>query len=573
MNKIKYFILSSILFILGISSVNANTIKEIDINVYIDKNGEADITEVWDMYLDQGTEIYKPMNLDGRKLTNFNVKDESGTKYTNISWDVDKSLKQKKYKNGINYVGSGIELCWGMGSYGNHEYTINYKISDFITNYTDAQATLFKLVNDSMNPSPKKVKVEISSYYDFPDDLDVWGYGYKGYAYVSDGKIYMESESNISYSEYMVLLAKFPLNTFDTTRTENKTFNELHEGAEENTFSYDYGEEHSDSNIINIIVGLIFTILPLLSYFSFLVLVIYMVITGSPTIGNYDYGVKGKKISKEESGFYRDIPCDKDIFKAYFITRIYGLEKKSTDFLGTVLLKWLKEKQINIISYEKDKLVGSKTEYKIDFTKDYIGSNELEKKLYEMFRSASLDNYLEKKEFEKWCSKNYNKILGWFDKIVVDERKKFIELGLLEEVEQVKLKIFKKKVYKIDDRLRNEAVKLVGLKNFLKEFTLISEREAIEVTLYEEYLMYAQIFGIADKVAKQFKKLYPEVIEKYPEYDYNSFMIINSISVSGISRATSARSSAQSYSSGGGGFSSGGGGGGSFGGGSGGGCR
>ena len=81
--------------------------------------------------------------------------------------------------------------------------------------------------------------------------------------------------------------------------------------------------------------------------------------------------------------------------------------------------------------------------------------------------------------------------------------------------------------------------------------------------------MFAYLFGIADKVAKQFKNLYPEIIQEMEtaNIDYNTLVFVNNISTSSVHAATSARSAAESYSSGGGGFSSGGGGGGSFGGG------
>ena len=81
--------------------------------------------------------------------------------------------------------------------------------------------------------------------------------------------------------------------------------------------------------------------------------------------------------------------------------------------------------------------------------------------------------------------------------------------------------------------------------------------------------MFAYIFGIADKVAKQFKNLYPEIASEMQNnnLDYNTFLFINTLSTRSVAAASSARSAAESYSSGGGGFSSGGGGGGSFGGG------
>ena len=76
------------------------------------------------------------------------------------------------------------------------------------------------------------------------------------------------------------------------------------------------------------------------------------------------------------------------------------------------------------------------------------------------------------------------------------------------------------------------------------------------------------LFNICtNKVAKQFKKLYPEIIENNQYgYSYNDFIFINTFSYGSINSAETSKSRAESYSSGGGGFSSGGGGGGSFGG-------
>lgn len=571
MKKVKYFLMMSIMFVLGINRVSANTLKSLDINVYIGENGSANITEVWNMNVNKGTEVYKPMyNLGDRTLSNFKVRDEKGTTYTTVNWDINASLSQKKNKSGINYTSQGKELCWGMGSYGDHIYTINYDLSDVITTYNDAQATLWKLVNDSMDPAPNKVRIVISSYYSFPDTLDVWGYGYKGYAYVKDGKIYMESEDGISRDEYMVLLAKFPLETFSTNSQEDKTFDELHNQAEEGTFEHDYDDGNVISNIIFALIPIIINIF----VFGTIFFAIFYRKKDGLIYQDYNFGTAGRSINKKEVGYYRDIPCNKDIFRAYWVAKMYGITKKDTDFFGAVLLKWLKEKQIKIITKEENKLFGgTKQEYSIDLTKEFVGTNELERELYSMLTIASKDNYLENKEFEKWCSNNYTKVFKWFDDVIKNEREKLISEGKITVTEKVKFKVFKTNDYLVDASMKEEAKRLQGLKNYLNDFSIINKREAAEVVMFEEYLIYAQIFGIAKKVADQFKKLYPQFIESNPDFNYNSFLILDSISTSGISKASSARSAAQAYSSGGGGFSSGGGGGGSFGGGSGGGCR
>ena len=181
-----------------------------------------------------------------------------------------------------------------------------------------------------------------------------------------------------------------------------------------------------------------------------------------------------------------------------------------------------------------------------------------------MMNAASKDGILESKEFEKWCKINYKKILNWFNKVIDEETMNFVSEGLITE----EVKAFGIKTYLVNDNMRDLALQMAGLKKFLNEFSNIKERESIEVALWEEYLMYAQIFGIAKKVAKEFKELYPDIIT---DEVYDDFIFIHTISYSGVSAATTARDRAQSYSSGGGGFSSGGGGGGSFGGGGGGG--
>ena len=100
----------------------------------------------------------------------------------------------------------------------------------------------------------------------------------------------------------------------------------------------------------------------------------------------------------------------------------------------------------------------------------------------------------------------------------------------------------------------------------------MNEKQPLEVHLWDEYLMFAYVFGMADQVAKKFKDLYPEITQLMEQnnFDYTTMVFVNNISSSSVHAATSARAAAQSYSSGGGGFSSGGGGGGSFGGGGGG---
>ena len=190
---------------------------------------------------------------------------------------------------------------------------------------------------------------------------------------------------------------------------------------------------------------------------------------------------------------------------------------------------------------------------------------EQEKEIFKMLYEASKDGILESKEFEKWCNVSYSQILiKWFDNILDKQRDILVNEGLIIAEEKTSFKIFTSTIYTATPELKKEAIELAGLKKYLKEYTLIKDREAIEVVIFEEYLIYAQIMGIAKEVAKEFKDIYPEIIEQSNFSSYDNIIFINMCASRGISHA-------ESYFSGGGGFSSGGGGGGSFGGGGGGG--
>ncbi len=563
MKKIWNSILLIIVSFLFIDVVKAETIQSINMDIYVDSNGDAHVTETWKTTATEKTEYYHAFyNIGNSEITDLTVKDET-TEYSLVNWNVDASLEDKAYKYGYNYTNNGVELCFGKSSYGNHTYTLTYTIQSFVSRVEDADIIYWNLL-DSISPSPSSVNIVIYADQPFSDDLDVWGYGnYGGLAYVYDGKIYLSSDGKLGNDEYMVALVKFPLNSFNTTNNLNQNFEYYHDMAE--TGANHYKETKSIGDILIIIINLLF-------YGVIFLITIFSIVKGASKGGiisgsiTLDYGEQGNKLPKEVNMF-RDLPCNKDIYRAYWVAYNYGLMKRKTDFLGTILLKWLKEGKVRV----ENKTVGTifkKEATTIVFSQENCQfDNSLESDLYDYMFEASKDGILESKEFEKWCQNHYSRILNWFDNVLNYENKRLEEEGKLVKQEKTTLKIFKFTTYQVNPSMKEEAIQMKGLKLFFNEFENMKDKSAIEVMLWEEYLMYAQIFGVADKVAKQFKQLYPDVVT---DYSYDSVIWINDFSYSGISSATTARSRAESYSSGGGGFSSGGGGGGSFGGGGGG---
>ena len=554
-NKLKLLILLSMIF-LGINNVKAESISSITMNIYIDSNGDAHVMETWDANPTEKTEYYHAYHEIGNsKIENFVVADETSN-YTLIDWNPKASFSDKAYKYGYNYTNNGVELCFGKSSYDKHTYVLYYTITSFVSQVDDADIVYWNLL-DSISPAPSNVNITIFSDTPFSDNLDVWGYGYNGYAYVYDGKVYMSTDGNLNSDEYMVTLIKFPKGTFNTTNILDHDFNYYYEMAEK-------GATHHEENNYSVTIIIIFTAF----FWVFIIMFIGAVIKTIPQNGQkYKLSISPDDRKMKDVPNFRDIPCGKDIFKAYYISYNYGLMKKQTDLLGAVLLKWLKEKRISINKEEKSGLFSKeKTSIILNNNIDFV--NDYEKEIYDMLYEASKDGILESREFEKWSKNNYEKIFNWFNNVLDCQAEKLIENGNLIKIDKKSL-FFKYSEYEPNSLFREDIKQVKGLRKFLIDFTNIKNREAIEVMLYDEYLMFASIFGIAAKVAKQFKELYPDYIQNY-DFDYDDITFINTFSSTGVDAASLARSRAEAYTSGGGGFSSSGGGGGSFGGGGGG---
>ena len=551
--KILFFaLLAYTLFTLG-KTVSANSINRISMDIFVDSNGNANVTETWNCYSNQSTEIYHPYyTLGNSEITNLSVSMNSTQFETLSSWDTSGSFDEKAYKAGINRVSNGVELCWGISEYGTNTYRVNYTITNFVSNLTDSQMIYWTFIPYDFSDRIGQVFINISSDLYFPSSIDVWGYGNEGgTAYVDNGTITMTSEGSLNRNEYMTILVKLPSGTFNTKNDLNQNFE----------YYYNLAEEGVNRN--GTVESTVISILP---FIIFIIIMVFAIVTsklGSSQEQRLNFENNGNKLPKtKDIPYFRDIPCNKDLFQSFFIGYQFKIVKKRTDLLGSVILKWVRDKKVTL---KKDE--GKSSKMSIILNEELISSleDEDEQKLYKMFFEASKDGILEDSEFTKWCNTNYSKILGWFDTIIDKEKDKLVKDGLLLEKPKT---LFKSAKYTVTPELRQQALNIAGLKKYLNDYTLISEREAPDVVLFEDYLILAQMFGIADKVAENFKKLYPDLITETNFYSYDNINFVHIYAVHAMTSAHSAHYAAASrYSGGGGGFSVGGGGGGSFGGG------
>lgn len=556
---IKILVLEMMLFLLVVlkSTVEANSIDSINMDIYIDSSGNANVTETWKCNTNKGTECYHPYyNLGNSEITNLTVSDTEKNYVTTSLWDTTDVFEGKKYKCGINYINDGIEICWGISQYGKNTYKVKYIITNFVSNLTDSQMVYWTLIPHKFSDTIKEAKIKIYSDNAFEDTIPVWGYGnYGGHCYVNNGAIYMQSNGKLASDEYMTLLAKFPKGMFNSNNNLNNSFEYYFQKAQDGAKGY---QERKQSEKVSKFMALFMFIALIGGALVIKVIKIYFANTSKEH--GFSYGKEGKVISKEIT-YYRKIPCRGDIFSIYYIAYHYGLTKNKSNILGAILLKWIKNGTIKIENREKKDSLRRDYVIKLEKKENEGLDSPSESRLYEIIYSASENGILENREFKKWCKKNHNELFNWFYNFLKKQRDQFVEKGY---IKRKNIKKWKTK-YTATKFIKNDAVRIAGLKKYLLEYTLIEERQPIEVKIFEDYLIFAQVLGIAKRVSKEFKTLYPELIEKTNFIDYDILDYISDSSSDGFNgaqREKTARDIASDYSSGGGGSGSFGGGGG-----------
>lgn len=501
------FIFTILLLYMFIGKAYATSIDDINIDVYIDENGDAYVTETWKTSLDEGTECYRTFSkLGNSEILDFQVSDESERKYQIISdWNTNGSFDYKSYKCGIKETSNGVELCWGISQYGNKIYTLKYKINKLVTQYTDCQGIYFNFLKLNQDVNEVVIKIHCNNNLSV-ENSKIWSYGYKGTINFENGDIVLDSKGKLSKSQYMVGLIKFENNIFSTNNKSDLSFEDVKKSAK------------SD---IRILVNVILTIISILlnPFTIFIIVILISIIKGANKKTIVEKSVSAEEplnILQEDRRlpaddkveYYREIPCDKDLEVTYWVCYQYYVSADSVlkkGIVGAIFLKWFKEGKIAINKNQNKKIEFKDNNYSIDLSKIEYGENEVENSLIAILKSAAGKNeILEPNELKNWCKYNYENMKNWFDNILNYTERKLLGQGLITKGYSDGIA-----VRNVSPKLKEDALKLKGLRRFLLDYSLISEKEYIEVQIWEEYLIFAQLLGVADKVQEQFSKLYP----------------------------------------------------------------
>lgn len=548
-------------------SIAQSVVDTLRIDVELRDNGDAVISETWSIDVDNKiTEWYLVLgNLGDMHLGDLRVTDETGLEFYNEGeWDLDRDRAQKAGRCGVVSKSDSYELCWGVGSSGPHIYTVTYTLSGFVKGHSDRDGFNHMFVASDLGSLPDHIELRMykKDAQFSPSNSSVWGFGFKGEAVFEDGEIVARTDGAFTKQSRMIVMAGFDKEIFTpSVNDESMTFGEIQEKALS-------GSDYSESGESGWLSKLL----------TFLIL-------GSLAAIPFGKAVSDKKLknqllggSEKEVAWFRSVPVDGSLKRAYTILSIVGPSSSDkANIVAAYITRLLYRKALTIVRDIDGKSRIKVMPYPdgerfvdrdlgIDLEREEMDNPRLaerdqvsEQGLHRFLQlAAGEDGVLQEKELSRWLKKNDYLVYTWITAL-------------------------KDKESNLKNLNAKEVREVFGLKRFLKDFTLIEDRGAVEIGLWNNYLVFASLYGIADQLIKDFKKVCPEYFEMsrvaaslddpfagsvWSDIDRIS-RSINSASDSYLSRS----SASSARSSGGGGRSSFGGGGGFSGGGSGGGGR
>lgn len=542
-------VLLSALLICVLNASAANNVSEIDISVTVRDDGSAYIVQEWRGRFSEGTENYIPINTDGIELTAFGVSDETGVYEFVKNWDVDASFEEKIRKCGVVETADGVDLCFGISEYGERRYSIEYIIEGFVKSYTDRDGTNFMFINPEMSTFPTDVHVviELENGSILSDvNAGVWGFGFDGNVEFRNGKIHAYTVGSLSGSEHMIVMLCLDKGLVSPLVSENVSFEIVKERAFVGS-DYDDMDEDASGGII----GTLFAIFVLIIIPLILILIAVFLIKRK---------IELKKFYKSVD-YFRDIPNGGDISLSHYLAANFDVSEDESFILGALILSMINDGCILPLTEEIIGLFGG-IRQSVNLKLVREPEKEVEKRLYRVLvAAAGEDGVLQERELEKYAYKNCDAVKEIIDSTKIDGENTFISSGGFNRGTG-------NCVRDLSESGKASLAEVMGLKKYLDEFSLISERSITETSIWKDYMVYATLLGIAEKVIKQLEKICPERLAEFEAYNRN-VVVANSYYRSiyhSAKRAQAARSGGsggRASFGGGGGFSGGGSGGGS----------
>ena len=132
---------------------------------------------------------------------------------------------------------------------------------------------------------------------------------------------------------------------------------------------------------------------------------------------------------------------------------------------------------------------------------------------YILSAAAKGTDVLQEKALEDYAYENYEELETFLDDSKKNGETAFKNKGGF-------LKNPGSRIKHLSETGKSELAQVFGLRKYLEESARMSERNIWEANLWQDYMVYATLFGIADEVIDQLKLLYPENLPVFEDYHY-----------------------------------------------------
>lgn len=555
MRRLQALFLAAVLSLVAVPLCAGSDVDSLRINVELRDDGAALVTETWRINVsDDISEWYLVADNMGRMtIEDLRVSDETAYEsyeYINEGeWNVNRSRARKAGRCGLVTKSDGYEICWGVGSSGWHTYTVRYLLTGLVKGHEDLDGFNHMFVARDLGSSPQSIVLTIRKpgLELTTENTKVWAFGFHGEIHVEDGAVVARTTEPFTRRSALIAMVGFEKGLFHPALTESRTFDEVRQTAMEGS---DYREPDKDGDFW---IGLLVGLGVVLSVFVSVKVIVKTVKRKRELLGG----------GMRNVAWFRDAPLGGDLKKSSNILLAFSgntmLERRN--LIAAYITRLFYREAFEIVPQPgKSKPLMRIRELEVDDSTDSRSDAGLESRLYSFIKEAAgEDGILQKNELQRWANRHGEALYDWG----VDAWNGVTIWTMKPE----------------------DARQVFGLRRYLKDFTMIKDRGVVEVKLWNNYLIFASLYGIADQLMKDFRKVCPEYFTlssaaRLLDDDVTTFMIWNMINMTSRDFNTAASTYEASRSndsgsgwSGGGGMASWGGGGGFSGGGSGGGGR
>lgn len=528
--------------LLPCAALAANQVPQMELDVALLPDGSAQITQIWTSSTDEGTEFYLSCRDNGYlSITDFSVSDQNGP-YTFVEdWDLAASFEEKTRKCGLVTTDEGVELCWGISEYGENRYTLQYVLHDLVGSYQDADGFNYRFV-DEMGTFPTHVTLTLRQLDGTPlsdEQCAVWAFGFDGQVVFDAGVIRAWSEAPLQSGQHMTVMVALEQGLLSPRRTVEGSFETVKERAFDGS---DYEDDLSLGELLLILAVL-----------AALVAVMILIVLLAVKLRKVKLARRVKR-----TPYFRDAPNGGNLNVSHRLGRCSALCGEDA-LLGAYLLRLVSQGCLDSLDVpDKDKAVW------LRLCHAPTSENEYDHTLYDVLRQAAgADGILQPKELEQFCQRDDSPLRAFFAACKRNALQTLIANRCIKGAHLESLR-------DLTVTGQRELDELLGLKHFLLDFSLLQERGLRDTVLWQDYMVYALLLGIAEQLTTQLRTLYPESLPQLAQYEryLRDTRYYNHLMYSAYHREQLRREAARSAGNGGhasfgggGGFSGGGGGG------------